>query len=44
MKEGGDVVPIMQYADDTIVFVEAKEEMVLNLKMIFLWFEATSGL
>lgn len=34
----------MQYADDTIILLDADEEMVLILKYIPLWFEAASGL
>ena len=32
------------YADDTIIFCEAKEEQLLHLSWILLWFEACLGL
>ena len=32
------------YADDTIIFCEAKEEQLLYLNWVLLWFEASSGL
>lgn len=42
--EGGMEVPILQYADDTLIMIEAKREEVLNLKGIMMWFEALPGL
>ena len=32
------------YADDTIIFCEAKEEQLLYLSWVLLWFEASPGL
>ena len=32
------------YADDTIIFCEVKEEQLLYLSWVLLWFEASSGL
>ena len=32
------------YADETIIFCEAKEEQLLHLSWILLWFKASSGL
>ena len=32
------------YADDTIIFCEAKEDQLLYLSWILLWFEASTGL
>ena len=32
------------YADDTIIFCEAKEDQLLYLNWVLLWFEASSGL
>ena len=32
------------YADDTIIFCEAKEDQLLYLSWVLLWFEASSGL
>ena len=32
------------YADDTIIFCKAKEEQLLYLSWVLLWFEASSGL
>ena len=32
------------FADDTIIFCEAKEDQLLHLSWILLWFEASSGL
>ncbi|KAL5728306.1 hypothetical protein ACHQM5_001405 [Ranunculus cassubicifolius] len=37
-------ISILQYADDTLVFVDAKKEMVENLRAIMEWFELLSGL
>ena len=34
----------MLFADDTIVFCEAKKEYLMNLSWILFWFEAASGL
>ena len=34
----------MLFADDTIVFCEAKKEYLTNLNWILFWFEAASGL
>ena len=34
----------MLFADDTIVFCEAKKEHLTNLSWILFWFEAASGL
>lgn len=34
----------LQYADDTLVFCETNEEQVLILRVIFIIFEAASGL
>lgn len=42
--KGGDVIPIIQYADDTMVFIEALKEMVQNTKLVFQWFGAPIGL
>jgi hypothetical protein len=34
----------LQYADDTIVFTDAEESHLVNLKGILLWFEQISGM
>lgn len=39
-----DEKPILQYADDTILFLDANEEMVNNMWFLILWFEFLSGL
>lgn len=38
------ILPILQYADDTIVFIENDIGMSDNLKTIVYWFGETSGL
>lgn len=40
----GEVVPILQYEDDIVVFLEANEVIVENLKALLVWFEVASGL
>jgi hypothetical protein len=40
--EGG--LTHLQYADDTVIFLEAKDEYVANLKFILYCFEEMSGL
>lgn len=40
----GPQVPLIQYADDSLFFLQAQEEEVRNLGGIFLLFEAISGL
>ena len=37
-------IPHLLYADDTIIFCEAKEEQLLHHSWILLWFEASSRL
>ena len=37
-------IPHLLYADDTIIFCEAKEEQLLHHSWILLWFEASSKL
>lgn len=32
VKEGEDVIPVMQYADDMVVILEANETMVQNFE------------
>ena len=34
----------LQYADDTIVFVEHREQNLRNLKCSLVWFESLSGM
>lgn len=43
-KKGGEIVPLLQYPDDALIFLEAIPQMVENLKVILLWFEAASSL
>lgn len=35
---------MLQYADDTLVMLDASKESILNLKAVILWFEAISSL
>lgn len=44
VKAGGDVIHVLQYADDTLVFLEANLNMCENLIAISLWFKRTRGL
>lgn len=44
VKDGGEKVPIIQYVDDMVIFLEAKEGTVENLKAIIVLFEAATGL
>ncbi|KAL5703068.1 hypothetical protein ACHQM5_028204 [Ranunculus cassubicifolius] len=44
VKDGGIRVPILQYADDTLILIEGVLEDALNLKEIMGWFSAMSGL
>lgn len=37
-------VPLLQYADDTILMVECNDEYILNLKFLLYCFEWMSGL
>lgn len=37
-------IHIIQYADDTLILLEAKAEVVDNIKAILLWFVAFAGL
>lgn len=41
-REGG--IMSLQYADDTILFSNANESFLLNLKHIIMWFEQVSGM
>ncbi|KAL5715982.1 hypothetical protein ACHQM5_017730 [Ranunculus cassubicifolius] len=43
-KQGGMRVPILQYADDTLIMMEGGKENALNLKAVVQWFSALSGL
>ena len=44
-KEGADFsISRLLYADDTIIFCEAKEDQLLYLNWVLLWFEASSRL
>lgn len=38
------LVPVLQYADDTLSFLVDNLLMAKNLKRLLLWFEAASGL
>lgn len=44
MKKNGEVVPILECEDDTIIFLEADVSMVETLQGLFCWFEEASGL
>lgn len=37
-------MPVLEYTDDTVIFLEAKEDMVENLKALLIWFKAAFGL
>lgn len=40
----GEVVPILRYPDDTIVFLDVNLSMVETLGVLLTWFEVASGL
>jgi hypothetical protein len=42
--EGGGGLTHLQYAEDTVIFLEANDEYVTNLKFILYCFEEMSGL
>ncbi|KAL5702584.1 hypothetical protein ACHQM5_027786 [Ranunculus cassubicifolius] len=44
VENGRDKIPVLQYADDTLVFLDAKTDEVGYLKSLLLWFELASGL
>lgn len=44
VKGCGDVMPILQYTDDTLIFLNEDKEMAENLRALLIWFEAASGL
>lgn len=39
VKVGGVVIPVMQYADNTIVLIDDDLDMADNLRGLFFWFE-----
>lgn len=34
----------LQFANDTVAFCDADQQLIMNLKMVLKWFEITSGL
>lgn len=44
VKANSEAIPITQYADDTLIFIDAKESSIENHRAILLWFEAFAGL
>lgn len=42
--EGGTVVSHLQFADDTIVFLQPRSAQLSHLRNVLLWFEIISGL
>lgn len=44
VNEDGDTIPVIQYVDDTMIFLKADVGMSKNLCSILLWFKAISGL
>lgn len=41
---GGTSVSHMQFADDTLVFIQPNSDQITHLRNILLWFEVISGL
>lgn len=39
-----EAIPLSQYADDTLLFLDAKKESVENGRACLLWFEVVAGL
>lgn len=44
IKEGGKEIIVLQYMDDTMVFLDDSLDMVANLKCMMYWFDVVSGL
>lgn len=44
VRENGETMHVLHYADDTMIFLDADIMMVAVLRIILTWFEATSGL
>lgn len=43
-REGGLVIPQLQFTDDTMFFLDANKDNADALKNLFIWFEMVSGL
>lgn len=44
VKVGGVVIPVMEYADDTVLLIDDNLEMADNQWGLLMWFEAATGL
>lgn len=43
-RVGVEVIPILQYADDTLVLLQDNQEALRKLKITLYWFRVISGL